>query len=467
VRLTQSKISSNSQYLNLLAASLQQHMKQYGYVSVETPIIEAADLFLTRAGDQIIQRLFTFEQYGQQLALRPEFTAAAAYHYAQQYDDGNIVRWQFSGYIFENEPNNVSRNYQRFSVGAELIGLAGAMADAEVISMAAQGITAQGIQNCQIVTGHVGLVRRLLSRFELDSRTERFLLSHAHVFRELPLGKDYLLGQVDKLLIGSQFNETGREADVSAEVNTQQLLDALLDATQSGITMGGRTRHDIARRLIQKRKRATERDHIIAAIDFLEQWSKIEAPASEGFMLIEQLLSSNDIESHRLLAEWKYCLDLLAAYDVSSSSISLRPGLARDWEYYTGIVFELYTQDQVHLAGGGRYDGLTRLVGGSKDIPAVGFVYYIDQLLSLIARLNPSPPGNALVIGFETGAEYAASQWAYQLRQAGFDMKLLPLDQLNDDAPAIIVDKTNHAQLAEQTYALTNIASVIENLKRA
>lgn len=183
MRLTQSQFHYDVQPLRELASTLQDHMMQYGYETVETAIIEAADLFLTKAGDQIIQRLFTFEQQGRSLALRPEFTAAAAYHYAQQYelaDQQPVARWQFNGFIFENDPTDLSRNYQRMSIDAELIGLSGPAADAEIISMALHGIQANSAQNLQIVVGHVGLLWQLMARFDLDSRTQHFLLSQAH-----------------------------------------------------------------------------------------------------------------------------------------------------------------------------------------------------------------------------------------------------------------------------------------------
>jgi histidyl-tRNA synthetase len=51
------------------------------------------------------------------------------------------------------------------------------------------------------------------------------------------------------------------------------------------------------------------------------------------------------------------------------------PVLARGFDYYTGMVFEIYDtspENRRALFGGGRYDDLTSLFGGDK-IPAVGF----------------------------------------------------------------------------------------------
>src|SRR3954452_6160178 len=61
-----------------VTTTLQQRMARFGYALVETPMVEHVDLFLTKSGDEAINRLFNFEMYGRQLCLRPEFTASAA-----------------------------------------------------------------------------------------------------------------------------------------------------------------------------------------------------------------------------------------------------------------------------------------------------------------------------------------------------------------------------------------------------
>ena len=43
----------------------------------------------------------------------------------------------------------------------------------------------------------------------------------------------------------------------------------------------------------------------------------------------------------------------------------------RDVEYYTGIVFEIFSEKK-EIARGGRYDDLLKSLGAKKNIPAVG-----------------------------------------------------------------------------------------------
>jgi ATP phosphoribosyltransferase regulatory subunit HisZ len=455
-----------SQRLRQLADSLHAIMSRYGYLRVETPIIQPADLFLTRAGDQIVSRLFTFERGGQSLALRPEFTATAARDYATGAANGKtVVRWQFSGPIFEDDPSHASANYQRFSIGAELIGLGGTLADAEIINMALQGIAEQDIQDWQLIIGHVGLMRLLLARFNLDPRTERFLLSHLYALKDPALGKAFVIERLEKLTQGHYDNGVELSAGASAESDTQQILDALLDATQRNITMGGRTRHDIVRRLLQKRQRATEYGHILRALDFLERWSQIDTPAQGAFETIRALIGTDDAEAQAVLDAWQHVLDLLDACAVPTSRIQIQPGLARNWDYYTGIVFEIYSGDGLHLAGGGRYDELISLVGGTRSVPAVGFVYYPAPLLAAMPHEQASGDSD-IVLAADEKAQAQALRWAQALRRFNRTVLVLPAD--HPDAAAgdtLYVKPDGTITFGGQSYSLDSIDALIARLK--
>ena len=119
----------NASRVRALEQQLLAHMQLYGYTLIDIPIVQPADVFLTRAGDLMIERLFTFEHHDQMLALRPEFTAAAARHYLE-HANGQVVRWQFCGATFVDD---AARDRQQHSLGAELIGMAGSAAEAEII----------------------------------------------------------------------------------------------------------------------------------------------------------------------------------------------------------------------------------------------------------------------------------------------------------------------------------------------
>lgn len=465
------QLKFNGQRLRQLASALHTHMARCGYELIDTPIIQSADLFLTKAGDQIVNRLFTFERRGKQLALRPEFTATAAHDYVTCFaNDPPIARWQFSGAIFEDDPDRIGLDYQHYSIGAELIGLAGAIAEAEIIGIAAQGVMNQGIENWQLIIGHVGLMRLLLARFKLDSRTLRFLLSYLPALKDPALSKAYIIEQLDKLSLTREpdmetiFSDIADNAD--AALNTQQILDVLLDATQRGAAMGGRTRHDIVRRLLQKRQRASERQQILDALDFLENWGQISAAPVDAFLTIRNFLTPDDTTAQITLTEWVAVISLLDAYGIPAERIRIQPDLARSWDYYTGIVFELWADD-LHLGGGGRYDELARLVGGTRDVPAVGFAYYADQWLAALPQ-NSAHVESPVTIAVTDATHADGIRWAQALRQRDVAAVLTPIDRLAASTGRVLtVEPDGDLRSGSNRYALSQINDLLANLKRA
>jgi histidyl-tRNA synthetase len=386
---------------------VQTQMSLHGYQLLEMPLIDDADLFLTKAGDQIITQLFTFQRHGRLLALRPEFTAAAAHRYLSKHQ-GNVVRWQFAGPTFaddtEQAPNTRTADFRRYSVGAELIGMNGALADAEIVALAVGGIAATlnaqagpslqatpAAHEYSLLIGHVGLLRELLARFQLDRRTEHFLLSNRAALKKH--GRAHLLERLNRYLQVAEVPATALE----------------LSRFPTDSAHGGRTQREIVARWMQKQKRAAERDQILAALDFLEQWGAIDAPAAQAFPLVQALGGDT--------AAWAQMLDLAVAFGVDAARVRIVPDLARQWDYYTGMVFELRV-DNVAVAGGGRYDGLARLMGddsGGDATPAVGFAYDVDALLALL----PTPPQSDKTITVSADVLAHAVTWANQLRAHG------------------------------------------------
>lgn len=438
VQFSRSQIKQNLYLVEQTARTLREHMKRYGYTLIETPIIDSADLFLTKAGDQIITRLFTFERHGQQLALRPEFTAAASHRY---FSSGitDAARWQFSGPVFEDDPYDLARHYQRFSTGAELIGVAGPAAEAEVISMAAHGIALQGVPDWSLVIGHVGLMRHLLARIGLDNRTQRFLLNHRVKLNQPDIGKEGLLRLFEK-----------------RPATNNDYLSGSPD--KDNTTFGGRTQREILRRLEEKRRHQNEKEKVLPALDFLQQWGQIEGTPSSVFNEITHIIGSEiDQEAALLLEAWQKVIVLLEAYAIEPKRIVLQPDLARSWDYYTGIVFEIRTSSGDILCGGGRYDELTRILGGEQNVPSVGFAYYFDQLLAAIP--TPTMPAEPLLtLG---GDAAGCARWAHMLRRSGYTI-VLANDQR--DAVDLWADSPNSVEFKHKHYDLSQLEILIADL---
>jgi histidyl-tRNA synthetase len=455
------RIKRDGQPIKRLATQLQHHMAQYGYQLIELPIIEQAELFLTKAGDKVAERLFRFERHSSQLALRPEFTAAAAHLYTTQQED-STVRWQFSGPVFEDNPYEKAPQYQQYNAGAELIGAGGPAAEAEIIAMAVQGLTEQGIDDWSLVIGHVGLTRRLLSKFELDPRTQHFILSHRDALKTGSKGKVKMLSALARYLPEVKTPLDG--GATMTQSGTQEMLDVLLNTSRSSATMGGRSRHDIARRLLKKRQQAAQRNQVNDAIYFLQGWMNIRSGQRWAMDDIEDFIGFDEI-ARGLFDEWNQVMTLLDAYGIDRERIIIQPDLVRTWDYYTGLVFEIRTEDGVQLAGGGRYDELTRLVGGSRDVPAVGFVYQVDHLADYMPETRES--GSRLFTLIEDGSQsVAGARWAGGLRKRGLSVILTQnsAEQPANSAVVLHITEDGSILLGDQRYTYDRIDHLVKTL---
>ena len=93
--------------------------------------------------------------------------------------------------------------------------------------------------------------------------------------------------------------------------------------------------------------------------------------------------------SERALAELAEVRELLIAHGLGDV-VSLDLGAIRDFDYYTGIIFEAYGPDVGRpVAQGGRYDGLLARFG--RSAPATGFVVQLDLVWEMLTRAARPP----------------------------------------------------------------------------
>jgi len=114
--------------------------RQYGYRNIRTPIVEKTELFVRGVGevtDIVEKEMYTFDDNGESLSLRPEGTAPtvrAALEHNLLYD-GPKRLW-YSGPLFRHERPQKGRYRQYDTFGAEALGFAGPDIDIELLVMA-------------------------------------------------------------------------------------------------------------------------------------------------------------------------------------------------------------------------------------------------------------------------------------------------------------------------------------------
>ena len=136
-------------------------------------------------------------------------------------------------------------------------------------------------------------------------------------------------------------------------------------------------------------------------------------------LLHEAKLLATSETSRRAIENLEEVYSLLQAYEVADF-VAFDLGLVRDFDYYTGMVFEGYTPGLgFPVCGGGRYDRLLEAFGQPR--PATGFALGVDRLLMALEKQAPRAAQKPIpvIIAWEKGAQGKAIAMANDMRKKG------------------------------------------------
>jgi len=156
---------------------LREVARRFGYREVCTPEFEDLELFTQRSGEGIINEMYVFEDKGgRKLALRPEITAAVIRMYINEAKVApKPLRWCYFADCFRYERPQKGRYRQFWQFGVELIGADTAIADAEVVMLAAEMLNATGV-TYDLKVGHLSFMKHLLR--VLEPSAQRRVMAH-------------------------------------------------------------------------------------------------------------------------------------------------------------------------------------------------------------------------------------------------------------------------------------------------
>ena len=366
----------------------------YGYRPIDVPLIEYTELYLKKSGEDIVSRLYDFVFRNRRLCLRPEFTASVVRAYLDNLKGVPLpVRLYYMGPAFRYERPQKERYRQFTQMGIELIGATGAIADAEVISTACQGLDNLGLTQYRVVIGHIGVVNNFLDNLQLETRLRSFLLTNMETFKKE--GKRAVENRLQQIFPGFGDNYSSINQSVVKSTNKKltdilQSMEAneartaifdLLDSMNIGIG-GTREPEEIVDRLLTKMKRQDQTQKLSQALKFMGELIQLKGEPVEVLKEAEKLLSNYRIDASSL-TQLHEIVDTLEYYNVDKSRISFDLGVSRGLQYYTGMIFEIYhgkPGEERQICGGGRYDDLIVNLGGRQETPATGFSYGMERL---------------------------------------------------------------------------------------
>ncbi len=313
-------------------------VERYGYQEYGAPMVESMDLFLAKSGDELVnEQTYSFTDRGDRnVAIRPEMTPSISRMVAARRQElGYPARLYSIANFMRYERPQRGREREFWQLNADIFGVDGALADAEIVEMADEVMKAFGAKDDMYVirVNHRGLVDQLMSKYlELDKSQANKLIK--------------LLDKKDKITADEFANAAH---DIVANKQTLAKLSTLV-----------------------KMKSVDELPEELAGSDGVKQLKEL-------FRLFSKAKMTN------------------VKFDIT---------LMRGFDYYTGMVFEifdLHPDNNRAMFGGGRYDGLVGLFG-VDPVATVGFAPGLTptelflRSHKLLPKLRPSTEVGVIVV---------------------------------------------------------------------
>lgn len=138
----------------------------HGFELVKPPMVEFVDSLLTGSGSDLNNNTFKFmdQAGGRMIGLRADITPQTARIDAHILNRTGVSRLCYTGSCLHARPMHPLASREPIVAGAELFGVAGLAADAEIITLAVHTLRTLGISPVHIDIGHTGVLRALIGQ---------------------------------------------------------------------------------------------------------------------------------------------------------------------------------------------------------------------------------------------------------------------------------------------------------------
>ena len=349
---------------------LRQSYSLYGFTPLDTPIIEAAEVLLAKAGGETEKQVYAFNKGDTELALRFDLTVPLAKYVAQHYGQLTFPFRRFQiGKVYRGERAQRGRFREFYQADIDVIGDGelSIINEAEIPAIIYRTFTELGLSGFRIRVNN----RKVLGGFfEILGLFER---------------SGDILRTVDKL------DKTGAEK-LREELGELGVPD---DAVREILNFIG----------------------IAGSVD-------------EKLALLENYRGRSELFDCGL-DELRAVTGYLTEFGVPAENFELDLTIARGLDYYTGTVYETVIDKHPEIGSvcsGGRYDDLAGYYT-NKKLPGVGIsigltrLFYVLESEGYISEEIVTAPTDVLVLPMTDKLGYAISA-ATALRDAGIRTQL-------------------------------------------
>lgn len=268
-------------------------------------------------------------------------------------------------------------------------------------------------------------------------------------------------------LVDAMFQALGAERDMyEIRLNHRGLVDYLLT---DYLGLDETAQHSVSKLI--------DRMHKLGRSAFIHQLDSVLTPKQRESGTTEQLLALLDarrlqdlpaeVQTQPAAQVLKTLLDQLKKAGLTT--VTFDGTLMRGFDYYTGIVFEVFDTDPANnrsMLGGGRYDGLVGLFG-VMPVPTVGFGWGDVTLANFLESHHLLPPLKVetdVYVALIGEVQAAAQQPIARLRSAGLNVAVdLSGKKLGDQLKTANKKGIDHVlilgenELKSDSYTLKNL----------
>lgn len=320
----------NEQILfNQMKEKIENTYKKFGFLPLDTPVIELSEVLLAKAGGETEKQIYRFQKGDTDLALRFDLTVPLAKYVAKNY--GNLSfpfrRYQI-GKVYRGERAQKGRYREFYQCDIDIIG-----------------------------DGELDLIN--------DAEMPSVIYA---IFKELGF-EDFTIKINNRKILNGLF-ESVEQKENSVEI--LRIIDKIEKIGKQSV-------------IEEFQKLGLKEKQIKNIIDFIE----IEGTSDQKIEKLENLGIQNETYK-KGVEELKAVIKNVELFGVPESNFTVDLTIARGLDYYTGTVYETFLNDYREIGSvcsGGRYENLAEYYT-NKSLPGVGVSIGLTRLFYKLNELN-------------------------------------------------------------------------------
>ena len=162
---------------SLLIEKLTKTFRSYGFVPIDTPVLEYSEILLRKSNGETEKQVFRFEDNGKRdVSMRFDLTVPFARFVAEHKEE---LYFPFKRYhiakVWRGEKPQAGRYREFYQCDFDMVGSDSAASDFEILSLMKSALKEIGVENITIKVNHRGIFNAFLAKLQLSEKSEDIL----------------------------------------------------------------------------------------------------------------------------------------------------------------------------------------------------------------------------------------------------------------------------------------------------